>query len=160
MPVFILGKKDNKYYETLRKVLCYQEFLVELIPSCTQPLLFNLNLKQISCFQVKILGGLLTLSYSPKATYTVVLTGAEKLAVPVRLSSHFIQSTAETFLTPSKMITLQTYVNFLKCSVHVAFFSCMTDMLLTHLSMEHSFTEMQRRNFYRFSFKENSKVKH
>lgn len=116
------GEKDNKYCETLRKVPVLPRFLVELIPSCTQPLLFNLNLKQISCFQVKILGGLLMLSYSPKAIYTVVLTGAEKLAVPVRLSSTSSRSTAETFLTSSKMITLQTYVNFLKCSVHVAFF--------------------------------------
>ena len=50
------------------------------------------------------------------------------------------------------MITLQTYLNFLKCSVHVAFFSFITGMLLTHLSMERSFTEMQRRTFYRSFF--------
>lgn len=47
------GKKDIKYFETLRKVLCYQEFFVELIASYTQLFLLNLNLKRISYFQVK-----------------------------------------------------------------------------------------------------------
>lgn len=61
------------------------------------------------------------LSYFPKATSRVILSGEEKLMVPIRLSKHLIQDHGLVLPLSTQDYHMANHLNTLKCFVQIVF---------------------------------------